>query len=74
MDFGKNTNGECIEGDHMVLGEIRSEGSENTPLSYLPCRDAVRFCSSIIVVYFFMFNLIFPISLKKHKNFLNSKT
>ncbi|VDK77902.1 unnamed protein product [Litomosoides sigmodontis] len=41
MDFGKNTNGECTEGDHMVLSEIRSERLENTPLNYLPCRDAV---------------------------------
>lgn len=42
MDFGRNTNGECTEGDHMVLGEIGSEGSENIPFNYLPCRDAVR--------------------------------
>lgn len=47
MDFGKSTNGECVEGDHMILGEIRSEGSENSPLSYLPCRDAVRFLNII---------------------------
>ncbi|OZC07943.1 CUB domain protein [Onchocerca flexuosa] len=49
MDFGKNTNGECTEGDHMVLGEIRSEGSENTPLNYLPCRNAVTFPKEISI-------------------------
>ncbi|EJW73851.1 hypothetical protein WUBG_15241 [Wuchereria bancrofti] len=49
MDFGKNINGECTEGDHLVLGEIRSEGSENTPLSYLPCRDAVTLPKEIPV-------------------------
>ncbi|CAG9535646.1 unnamed protein product [Cercopithifilaria johnstoni] len=49
MDFGKNTNGECTEGDHMVLGEIRSEGSENTPLNYLPCRDAVTLPKEIAI-------------------------
>ncbi|VDN93661.1 unnamed protein product [Brugia pahangi] len=49
MDFGKNINGECTEGDHLVLGEIGAEGSENTPLNYLPCRDAVTLPKEIPV-------------------------
>lgn len=53
MDFGKNVDGECIEGDHMVIGEIGLSGTENTVLNYLPCRDAVRLLESLSILIVF---------------------
>lgn len=45
MDFGENEEGECANGDHMVMGEINSAQAqlEDIPLNYLPCRNAVWF-------------------------------
>ncbi|KAM3716945.1 Cubilin [Dirofilaria immitis] len=49
MDFGKNINGECIEGDYMIMGETKFKEFENAVLDYLPCRDAATFPKEISI-------------------------
>ncbi|VDK47390.1 unnamed protein product [Gongylonema pulchrum] len=47
MNFGKNVDGQCTEGDHMLMGEIAPGAAGSTPLDYLPCRDAAAFPKEI---------------------------
>ncbi|MFH4977909.1 hypothetical protein AB6A40_004618 [Gnathostoma spinigerum] len=44
MDFGIYENGQCVNGDHMVMAEYNHKDPlENSPLLYLPCRNATTY-------------------------------